>query len=488
MKYRHTPLRGFALPTVLIASVVMLTVLTVAASSVAAVRTSVKAQYYEQLAKTAGEAGVAYAKACLAKSNNVPQWSDDEPLTPSTNCAGVPIADPPKYVLSTPTLRSSFSMGSPTLNSQGKALTLPHSGFVELLRTSNGAVWRTYRQPAVQAAVVPDLCSGAATSSLGWSNAAAASAANQLSLLNAPAAVAISASASAIPSGKLYFRKDFTITEAGQYQVSGLTKNNNDKVELFVDGVSVATSQGSLGQGLVSLTPGCHVIAARLTNKTISLGVSQFAASVARPGSTDTIVASDTSWRVSTGRSVHYSDPDYDVDDEIWTPVTIANTAVGALSTWTSLSGDADTQYVTPSCNATCTAASSTYFRGTNNIVLADNTEIMISAICDDECRIYIDGQLVVIGENQANKVFNQRVMTLTAGTHQIGARVLNTNTIPNPSALAISVKNTTNNAILARTDASWKTLRDVWFSGANDANDPWSYELGYRPSPADLP
>ena len=73
MNYRR--LRGFALPTVLIASIVMLTVLLVAVTSTAAVRASLTAQYYGQLSQTASDAGTAYAKACLAANNGVPLWS-----------------------------------------------------------------------------------------------------------------------------------------------------------------------------------------------------------------------------------------------------------------------------------------------------------------------------------------------------------------------------------------------------------------------------
>ncbi len=90
---------GFALPTVLIASVVMFTILAVSVSSVVAVRTALKTQYYEQLAKAAGEAGVAYAKACLAKNGNVPLWSDNKPLRPSTDCAGNELLEPAVQVL-----------------------------------------------------------------------------------------------------------------------------------------------------------------------------------------------------------------------------------------------------------------------------------------------------------------------------------------------------------------------------------------------------
>ena len=88
MQKNRSSRAGFALPTVLIASVIMLTVLTVSVTSVVSVRTAILTQYYEQVAKTAGEAGVAYAKACLAKSGNVPLWTDAQPLRPNTDCAG----------------------------------------------------------------------------------------------------------------------------------------------------------------------------------------------------------------------------------------------------------------------------------------------------------------------------------------------------------------------------------------------------------------
>lgn len=89
MKSRR--LGGFALPTVLITSIVMLTVLLVAVTSTAAVRASLTAQYYGQLSQAASDAGTAYAKACLAANNDTPLWSDANPLTPGTDCTGTQI-------------------------------------------------------------------------------------------------------------------------------------------------------------------------------------------------------------------------------------------------------------------------------------------------------------------------------------------------------------------------------------------------------------
>jgi len=94
-----TESKGFALPTVMIASIVMLAVLLVSVSSNVAIRVSLSSQYYNQLAKNAGDAGTAYAKACLDASGGVPTWGDGTPyatggpLMPGTDCTGKQLAD-----------------------------------------------------------------------------------------------------------------------------------------------------------------------------------------------------------------------------------------------------------------------------------------------------------------------------------------------------------------------------------------------------------
>ncbi len=85
-------LSGFALPTILIASIIMLSVLLVSVASTVAMRVSLSAQTFNQLADNAGDAGLAYAKACLDASGGVPTWTDAKPLTPSTDCSGNQLA------------------------------------------------------------------------------------------------------------------------------------------------------------------------------------------------------------------------------------------------------------------------------------------------------------------------------------------------------------------------------------------------------------
>ena len=147
MKFRGA--KGFALPTILIVSVILMSVLVLAAASVSGVRSSMAAQSYNQMAKNAADAGIAYAKACLDSSVGIVSWSEDKPLRPFTDCAGNPIVDsssPDYYVSTSGNVKSTFSVVPPSLDDTGQYESLKASGSVNLTRVSSGAVWRTYSQ------------------------------------------------------------------------------------------------------------------------------------------------------------------------------------------------------------------------------------------------------------------------------------------------------------------------------------------------------
>ena len=147
----RTASRGFALPTVLIASIVMLTVLLVAVVSTAAISTAMRDQYYTRLARIAGESGTAYAQACLVQNNGHITWSDTSPLRPNTDCDGVVKADLSAYVLERDNLQTYFVVGLPDTDATGIPLTIAGKGFVEVLRTSNGLAWRVWGADVVTA-------------------------------------------------------------------------------------------------------------------------------------------------------------------------------------------------------------------------------------------------------------------------------------------------------------------------------------------------
>ena len=149
--------KGFALPTVLIASLIMLSVLVASVSSTVSIRSALVAQYYNQLAQNASDAGVAYAKACLEISSGVPKWNNVNKLTSSTDCSGIQLSgvtcpgNSLCQVASIDNVISNFSVGlsSDDIGADGKITTIRSVGTANLVRTSNGTVWKTYSQNSI---------------------------------------------------------------------------------------------------------------------------------------------------------------------------------------------------------------------------------------------------------------------------------------------------------------------------------------------------
>lgn len=141
---------GFSLPTILVSSIVMLSVLLVAVVATSTIRQSLNEQFYDQIASNASEAGVAYAKACLSVNDGIPKWSDALPLKPNTNCSGVVQGSLPTYVMDDTdgnNLQATFVVSAPSL-SNGKASDIVVSGYANLIRTLDSSVWRAYNQTA----------------------------------------------------------------------------------------------------------------------------------------------------------------------------------------------------------------------------------------------------------------------------------------------------------------------------------------------------
>lgn len=477
---QHLKRAGFALPTILIASIVMLTVLLVSVSSTSTVRTALKSQYYEQLAQVAGEAGIAYAEACLNANANVPQWSNGSPLKPNTDCTGTETVSCPTTstnalcsVSKNGNVRSSFSLGAPTLDSNGKALTLPNTGYVEVLRNSNSQVWRRYDQKVTQSAVVPDLCSGAAGSIYGWNNATATTASGGF-----PVASAIAINAGGTNPGRYYFRKDFSVTSPGTYTINTL---GDDYSEVYVDGTFRVSNTGfnSYATTTLSLDAGCHAIYVVVINYNAIQNGTNLKFSLTQSGASTPLVVSDTSWRVSAGSTVHYSSPNYYADPAVWTAVRDVNDAnTASTNTWTAASGDAFARFLATTHNnsgGNYPATSYAYFRDSRDIVVTANTPVKISYLCDDACSIYMDGQ--EIAEGTWNAVYNYTT-TLTPGAHRLGVNLYNNNL--GASGFAVTVQQISNSAILTRSDSRW-TAANFWNTPLTEY---YSYDDSFVPNP----
>ena len=148
---------GFALPSVLLASVVLLIVLTTALASAVASRNALNDQYYNQLARTAAESGAQMAIACITSNYQSVQWSNDTPLAPNTDCTGASINGSSPYLLELGTTNTSFSVGAPTMS--GGIWTIETTARVDRVRTSNQAVWRSYSLNTRIQVAQPDLVS-----------------------------------------------------------------------------------------------------------------------------------------------------------------------------------------------------------------------------------------------------------------------------------------------------------------------------------------
>lgn len=476
--------KGFALPTVLIASIVLLMLLAVSVTATASVRTTIKNQYYAQLAQIAGEAGVEYAKACLAKSANVPQWSDANPLTPSTNCAGAQLYgavcpnDARCSVTVNGNVRSSFRVGLPALDAEGKATTIPNTGYVEVLRTSNSAVWRTYTQPSVQAAVVPDLCSGSAISAKGWGNAVKTT--TQDTLTPVTSAQTISSVNGNLNAGSTYYRRDFTVNKTAVYSISAITPTGSDYARVYIDGLNVANAAGSLTTGTTTLDPGCHTIFVNLENVTIAPRGARFTAAVYETTSKAPLVTTDRSWRFTAGPTVHYSQPEYYAHSLLWTSVRDISAAPAISAAWSTAaaSNEPYTRWISTNQNnsgGNYPAASNTYFRDSRDFSFTASTEVKVSALCDDLCVVYIDGQPVTTA---TWSTISTATLTLPAGNHRMGVRLYNA--AIGASGLAVSLTRA-DGSVVARTDTRWLAA-NFWESGANDY---YSNDNSFVPSPS---
>jgi hypothetical protein len=109
---------------------------------------------------------------------------------------------------------------------------------------------------------------------------------------------------------------------------------------------------------------------------------------------------------------------------------------------------------------------------------MASPTQVKISAACDNSCVIYVDGNEVMTVPDWTTTYSS--VLTLSEGRHEIGVALNNTGATDNSSGLLLSVARTSDNAVIARSDASW-VAGNTWFS--SNIN-PTSYDDTFLSTP----
>jgi alpha-tubulin suppressor-like RCC1 family protein/Tfp pilus assembly protein PilV len=142
--HRQKTNRGFALPTILISSVIMIIVLLSAVSATLSTQSAMDSQYYNQLAREAAESGITYALDCIASNNNTAPWiANGAQLKPNLACDGITDTGGSAYVEQTSTVQTSFTVSS--VQSDPTSIKLSVTSEVDLLRSSNSSnVWRSY--------------------------------------------------------------------------------------------------------------------------------------------------------------------------------------------------------------------------------------------------------------------------------------------------------------------------------------------------------
>jgi len=375
------------------------------------------------------------------------------------------------------TFTSAFS-GSFNVSAINTNKTIPNNGYVQLLRDSNGSVWRTYTQPASPAASVPDLCSGTANSSLGWNNATYSS--------SAGLGAQITLATGNLNPGPMYYRKDFSVATAGSYNLAAAA---DDLASISIDGTVVLNVGLATSSTSVNLTAGCHTVLAQVTNGGVAANPSGLSLTLTNSSSSLPIMGTDTSWRVSAGNTVHYSMPGYYEDPNQWDPVRVfglwanaQNPWAGAPAAWGTTSGDTFTSYIGNTNAASGNnypGSSYTWFRNTQGFTLASQTDVKFSTNCDDSCSIYLDG--TAIFTNTGGQVLTTTTVTVGPGKHNVGIQLFNGATAVNPSGLLFAAVQVSNGTVLMRSDASWDST--VFWNQV--PTDYYSYDTGFSSNPA---
>ncbi len=140
----NTAKKGFALPTVLIASVVMMIVLLASLQATSSASASIRGQYNQRLLDLATEAGLNYAKYCLSQKQN-PTWTA---LKPNTDCDGNQLVSCDNsstnascWVLYSGQYKTTFQVDPPVTS--GQKVTVNVKGTMYSTRTSNSDIVTT---------------------------------------------------------------------------------------------------------------------------------------------------------------------------------------------------------------------------------------------------------------------------------------------------------------------------------------------------------
>ena len=142
---------GYSLVLIVLMSTFILVVLAGAMRVVTQSYVYSQEEYYYKLAQEAGEAGTAYANACLDANNAEQSWAPAAgsagPLRPETDCLGAVKFSGNKYVFENGKLRTNFEVGKLEASTKASALSAATAQISAIGRTevmSGSRVIKTY--------------------------------------------------------------------------------------------------------------------------------------------------------------------------------------------------------------------------------------------------------------------------------------------------------------------------------------------------------
>lgn len=149
IKTFHT---GFTLPTLLIISTVLMIMGAAVLQGTVSVKNALDAQFYNQIAREAAEAGIRYGQACL--SRNV-SWNVE--LRPSLTCMGTQNGAAPDVVLDNELYRTTFRVQPVDRRADGSTLVVAR-GITELRRSGGETTaYRTFTETLGESATTTSM-------------------------------------------------------------------------------------------------------------------------------------------------------------------------------------------------------------------------------------------------------------------------------------------------------------------------------------------
>ncbi|MBC7512548.1 hypothetical protein H7142_02745 [Candidatus Saccharibacteria bacterium] len=137
--------KGFALPTVMIASVVMLIVLVSGLSATTTINAALRAQFDNKLLEQSLDAGTNFAVRCIASNGGTAPWFGLYPISACNNASATnvcPDAGTPAncFVVNTPDYKTTFTVGPASVDANGVD-TVVITGRLIKIRASNSTTF-----------------------------------------------------------------------------------------------------------------------------------------------------------------------------------------------------------------------------------------------------------------------------------------------------------------------------------------------------------